>query len=115
MSLKNKLYGLIASDENIFRIRFNPSHPIFAGHFPGNPVVPGACLVQIAEELMSDRLARPICFHTINNMKFQKPITPEMEIAYKFDENKIEIANTDLTEIYAQFKATYLCTDPDVQ
>ena len=115
MSLRNKLYEQIASDGNRIRLRFNPSHPIFAGHFQSNPIVPGACLVQIAEEILSERLNRPIRFTTISNLKFHQPITPDMEVVEQLNKNKIEIANPDLTAVYAQFKATYLCTDPDVQ
>ena len=31
-------------------LRINWGHPIFEGHFPGRPVVPGACLLQIVKE-----------------------------------------------------------------
>ena len=33
-------------------LEFNTEHPIFKGHFPGQPVVPGACLLQIVKEMM---------------------------------------------------------------
>ena len=35
----------------ICRITLNPAHPIFAGHFPGNPITPGVCMLQIIKEL----------------------------------------------------------------
>jgi 3-hydroxyacyl-[acyl-carrier-protein] dehydratase len=38
-------------------------HRIFDGHFPGRPVLPGACLVQLVEELaatVADREVRLI-------------------------------------------------------
>ena len=34
-------------------LRLDPEHPIFKGHFPGRPVVPGACLLQLVEEMTS--------------------------------------------------------------
>ena len=49
-------------------MRFNPSHPVFAGHFPGHPIVPGACLVQIAEDLTARLTAHPVRFTAIRNL-----------------------------------------------
>ena len=33
-------------------IKINPGHHIFDGHFPGQPVVPGVCMIQIVKELL---------------------------------------------------------------
>ncbi|PWT73250.1 MAG: 3-hydroxyacyl-ACP dehydratase [Bacteroidetes bacterium] len=33
-------------------LRINPGHPIFEGHFPGQPVVPGVCMIEIIKELI---------------------------------------------------------------
>jgi 3-hydroxyacyl-[acyl-carrier-protein] dehydratase len=32
-------------------LTLNAGHPIFDGHFPGNPVVPGVCLIQMVMEV----------------------------------------------------------------
>ena len=114
MSLQNNLYELVANGENMFHVRILTSSPIFAGHFPGHPIVPGACLIQIAEELLSSQLTQTVHFTSITNLKFLRPITPDMEIAYRFNDNKVEIGNLDFTEIYAQFKATYMCAHSDL-
>ena len=29
-------------------VEIDPTHPIFEGHFPDQPVLPGVCMVQIA-------------------------------------------------------------------
>ena len=34
-------------------LKLDPGHDIFKGHFPGRPVVPGACLLQLVEEMVS--------------------------------------------------------------
>ncbi|MBO4577117.1 MAG: hypothetical protein J5688_00255 [Paludibacteraceae bacterium] len=121
MSLRNSLYVVesrktdVESNEASFIIRFNASHPIFAGHFPGHPIVPGACLIQIAEELLSDHLEQTTRFSAIRNLKFRQPVTPEMQVVVRISEGKFEILDLSLTEVYAQFAATYLCTHSDVQ
>lgn len=120
MSLQNKLYTitgerLAESGERIYTLRFNASHPLFAGHFPGHPIVPGACLIQIAEELTVQTTSRPGAYTAIRNLKFRQPITPEMPVAVKIDGNKVEIGDAALNTIYASFTASYMCPDSDVQ
>jgi 3-hydroxyacyl-[acyl-carrier-protein] dehydratase len=113
MSLQNSFYHIIAHDEASYTIRFDASHPIFSGHFPSQPIVPGACLVQIAQELLSDQLGQPVCFTAIRNLKFRQPVTPDIEITYTFTEGKCEIKdNADIS--YAQFATTYMCPDSNV-
>ena len=121
MSLRNSLYVVesrktdVESNEASFIIRFNASHPIFAGHFPSHPIVPGACLILIAEELVSEHLGQTIHFTAIRNLKFRQPVTPDMKVVVRMGEGKFEILDLSLTEVYAQFAATYLCTHSDVQ
>ena len=78
--LRNSLYDILQSDPDSYTIRFNVQHPIFSGHFPEHPVVPGACIVQIAEELAALSFGHPIRFTAIRDLKFRQPITPDQEI-----------------------------------
>ena len=34
-----------------FTILVNEKHDVFKGHFPGNPIMPGVCMIQIIKEL----------------------------------------------------------------
>lgn len=121
MSLLNSLYivdsrkSQAGSSEVDYTIRFVASHPIFAGHFPGHPIVPGACLIQIAEELLSEQQGKQVHFTAIRNLKFRQPITPDMQVVICIDNGKVEIKDLSLTHVYAQFAATYLCPDSHVQ
>ena len=97
---------------------FNTNHPIFAGHFPGHPVVPGACLVQIAQELLSDALQQPVRFTAVRNLKFRQAVTPEQEVTFTFQQTQDHIVHFQLSilnTVYAQFAATYMCADTDLQ
>ena len=66
-----------------YEIRLNASHPIYQAHFPGEPITPGVCIIQIAKELLelsfygSSHLQQS-CYElqTVKNVKFLSPISP---------------------------------------
>ena len=35
-----------------FRVRLDASHPVYRGHFPGHPVLPGVCTLQLVRECL---------------------------------------------------------------
>jgi 3-hydroxymyristoyl/3-hydroxydecanoyl-(acyl carrier protein) dehydratase len=59
-----------------YRIALDGRHPVFQAHFAGNPVMPGACIVQVIKELAEDCLSAPFFVATVKNMKFLKVINP---------------------------------------
>lgn len=121
MSLRNSLYYLVSSNESEYTIRFDASHPVFAGHFPGHPVVPGACLVQIAEELLSAHLSQKVRFTSVRNLKFRQPVTPDQEVTITFSPSErgqggcsFNYQLSTINLISASFTATYMCLDSDL-
>lgn len=112
MLLRDSLYYINAQSDATYTIHFNASHPVFAGHFPEYPIVPGACLVQIAQELMTDYLNKPVTFTAIRNLKFRQPVTPDKQVQFIIAGNTITIV--DEQSNYASFAATYLCPDTDL-
>jgi 3-hydroxyacyl-[acyl-carrier-protein] dehydratase len=60
----------------IFTIKLNPEHPIYKGHFPGNPIVPGVCQVQMIKELTSLVLKKDLVICKSDNIKFLSMILP---------------------------------------
>jgi 3-hydroxyacyl-[acyl-carrier-protein] dehydratase len=59
-----------------FTIKLNPKHAIYTGHFPGNPVVPGVCQVQMIKELTSAILKTNLVIQKSDNIKFLSMIIP---------------------------------------
>ena len=57
-------------------LSFNAGHPIFDGHFPGNPIVPGVCTIQIINELLERALGQKLRLANSSNIKFLQLITP---------------------------------------
>lgn len=57
-------------------VSFNTDHKIFKAHFPGNPITPGACVIQIATELLSDHLKKEMILSEAKTIKFVNLINP---------------------------------------
>jgi 3-hydroxyacyl-[acyl-carrier-protein] dehydratase len=60
-----------------YAIVLNRDHFIYRAHFPGNPVTPGVCIIQLCRELMERRLNRPLFVRRALNVKFLAVINPE--------------------------------------
>jgi 3-hydroxyacyl-[acyl-carrier-protein] dehydratase len=50
-------------------IRLNPAHEIFKGHFPGNPLLPGVCVVQILKEILMNQLDKKLILNYASSIK----------------------------------------------
>lgn len=59
-------------------ISFFPEHSIFAGHFPGQPVVPGVCMMQIVKDILQARLQNRLLLRTTGQVKFLQLLTPDI-------------------------------------
>jgi len=79
--LLNNLYQLMLFEANAekslnARIRLIKEHPIFEGHFPGNPILPGVCTVQIVKELLEKLVNRELMLNKAGNIKYLGFINP---------------------------------------
>lgn len=59
-------------------IRLKSEHKIFGGHFPGNPVLPGACTVQIIKETIEEVTGQILFLTDAPVIKFQSFVNPEI-------------------------------------
>jgi 3-hydroxyacyl-[acyl-carrier-protein] dehydratase len=57
-------------------LELDESHPIFNGHFPGQPVVPGVCMMQAVKELTERHVGRKLFVTEADNMKFLSVLDP---------------------------------------
>lgn len=55
----------------------NPANPVFQGHFPGMPVVPGVCTLMMVKEGVEKLTNKKYTYHYINSCKFLSAIRPE--------------------------------------
>ncbi len=73
-------------DNNIVALlQLNPDHKIFKGHFPGQPVVPGVCQVQVIKEIAEQALGKSFQLKTADHIKFLSVIIPEKDVIIRAD------------------------------
>jgi 3-hydroxymyristoyl/3-hydroxydecanoyl-(acyl carrier protein) dehydratase len=76
--------------------RLDPADPVFAGHFPGNPVMPGVLLIEAAAQtagvMLGAGLAEPpavALLAAVNHFKFVERVKPgdtiEVETTLKLE------------------------------
>ena len=84
--LQGILYETIAVDAAGATVRLLPESPVYRGHFPGYPITPGVCLVEIALELMEEMAgqAGKVRLVAAKNIKFTSPVLPSEGMALRF-------------------------------
>jgi 3-hydroxyacyl-[acyl-carrier-protein] dehydratase len=51
-------------------------HPIFSGHFPGQPILPGACQVQLVHEMLTHVTGKKWLLSKADQIKFLTMLDP---------------------------------------
>ena len=62
-------------------------HPCLAGHFPGNPVVPGVVILDKVREAIQIKKSG-FRISSFPSVKFLQPLLPSQEFKIEFDESK---------------------------
>jgi 3-hydroxyacyl-[acyl-carrier-protein] dehydratase len=76
----------------IAKIKVNENHEVFKGHFPGNPIMPGVCMMQIIKELTEKITDSTLFMQSLSNVKFMSLINPfvSSELLLEIDLNITE-------------------------
>ena len=82
-------------------LSLNVKHKIFEGHFPGHPVVPGVCMMQMVKDMLELQLDRETRMEKASTMKFLNMINPEVNSAVNI-EVKQSIADDGKINVDAQ-------------
>ncbi|BDU24205.1 MULTISPECIES: 3-hydroxyacyl-ACP dehydratase [unclassified Flavobacterium] len=79
-------------------ILINEKHEVFKGHFPGNPIMPGVCMIQIIKELTESITKSSLMIQSLANVKFMALINPEVtpELRLELD---VTITEDDLVKV----------------
>src|SRR5690554_3749133 len=93
------LYEVIANENTekgiLAKVHLHKDHEIFKGHFPGNPVMPGVCMIQMIKELTEEATGKDLFLAVSSNIKFMAIINPEinpnLELSIDIVENDDEV------------------------
>ena len=107
MKLKNNLYKIISKEEvnSIFNytVELNPSCVIYQAHFPGEPITPGVCIVQIGKEVIEDLLleqssvSRRLEIIKAKKIKFLSVISPNETPILTYQVRKLGYSDDNMT------------------
>ena len=99
-------------------ITFDPSHEIFSGHFPDQPIVPGVCLIHIVKEIAIKIAGREVLMSNGRNIKFLNVIDPRENMfvsltgSFSLNENhELSLSANILKETIVFFKFKGIFTD----
>lgn len=114
-----KIISLDVVDKKInARIAFDQTHPVFEGHFPGNPIVPGVVQVQILKDLLEQVLDKKLFLNRTKSIKFLNVINPieDKEVHFEIVQEPIDndisvkcIVKTD-KQVYMKYSGIALLT-----
>lgn len=119
--LKDAILKIIELDhrENtiLATIVINKNSEIFIGHFPGQPVLPGACMLQIIKEVLQSTLNISFRLKRADHIKFLSLINPgvhnslQLMITYKSaDDNNVDVTANLIAQndICFKFKGSFI-------
>lgn len=113
--LKDALYKITSLDhqDNTIKatLEINSDNEIFIGHFPSQPVLPGACMLQIVKEVLESTLNKSFRLKKADHIKFLKLIDPgvnnilQLTLSYRsVDNNNLDVTANLIAENDICFK-----------
>ena len=72
------------SGEGQATVRFPRSSPIFEGHFPQAPILPGVVLIDAAVQVVAQAMRRKLRLSQLSNAKFNNVVEPDQAVVLSF-------------------------------
>ena len=96
-----------------FDISLNADCPVYEGHFPGEPVSPGVCNIQMIKECAEQVAGKPLLMNNLQQCRLTTLVTPlqhpQVEITLaleaKADTYKLKATLGKGTDTYLELKA----------
>lgn len=87
----NRIYEteLLDADGEILTVRFKGkldcAHPVFSGHFPSKPILPGVCMVDIVRDIARRVIDDCLVLAEASNIKFTSVVDPVIDSVISAD------------------------------
>lgn len=69
--------GVDESGANLYLVKLNAGHPVFQGHFPGRPILPGVLMVQLVQHLVEQHTGTKLHMQQAKKIKFLAAVNPQ--------------------------------------
>ena len=118
--LLNDLYTIESqvntNSQLLVTVKLNGEHSIFKGHFPGHPVLPGVCMMEMITEILGEFFKQSFRISHIPIIKFLHMIDPnknpviQLEIKYQQESSHISSSGKIYSgsEIFMKFQLALL-------
>lgn len=116
-SLYTILSSKLINNEILAEVSLNDKHPVFEGHFPNQPILPGVFILKIIKQIIENVEDSALLMQTLSMMKFLKIVDPSTHknLYFKLSlkkENQEDISVTTLGSFkdetpFVKCKATY--------
>lgn len=101
------------------QLEINAGHRIFEGHFPGQPVTPGVCMMQMIKEIAEKTVNQKLQLKKAGDLKFLAIIDPSQnnkvsaKLAYTESDGLLNVSATIFKEdlVHFKFKGTFQFPD----
>ena len=99
------------------QVTFHVNHPIFKGHFPDMPIVPGVCQTQMLGEIFGEALCKTMRLRNAASIKFLSPVDPnknptlDLTISYTIMEDHSYSVSAQYVAheiVFFKFKGVYI-------
>jgi 3-hydroxyacyl-[acyl-carrier-protein] dehydratase len=94
MKLIDNFFHIVTIESNATeykcKVKLNAEHDLYRVHFPGNPVTPGVCLVQMATEILEEKYKKKLLLTSAGSIKFKKMVVPHDEPTFLFSKTILE-------------------------
>lgn len=69
----------VATGDYAYKLLVDSGHPLFMGHFPNQPILPGVVMIYALRQAISEVVGGSVYFKAIKSAKFLKPIDPSVD------------------------------------
>lgn len=114
MKLIDNFFRIVEQGDMMRKVAMNADHEIYKAHFPGDPITPGVCLVQMATEMLQEIYGKHLELAEVNRIKYRNMVKPTDSPAYFFtpmsedDESmKVKVLVKDGEKVFTEMTLSY--------